>query len=288
MKISSNKTSDVREYIKQRLEGMYPAEEIQSFTFMLFEAYCAMSKAQLLAEMRSTINESELLLVYDAVKALEKHRPIQYIIGKTTFYDLEFMVNEHVLIPRPETEELVAMIIKQNQHRSGLRILDIGTGSGCIAIALKKHIPNAEVTAIDISNEALAAAKYNGKQNNAYITFAEINILDEKQWNLLPSFDIIVSNPPYVMESEKELMQPNVLNYEPATALFVTDENPLLLYEAILRFAKHKAEGCKLYFEINENFGNDLFFLCQKNNFSEFCIVKDINGKDRFLSMQKS
>ncbi len=288
MKISSNKTSDIREYIKKRLEGLYPAEEIQSFTFMLFEAYCAMSKAQVLANMRSTINESELLLVYDAVKELEKHRPIQYIIGKTIFYDLEFKVNEHVLIPRPETEELVAMIINQNQHRSGLRILDIGTGSGCIAIALKKHMPYALVDAIDISVDALLLADRNSKKLGAPVLLEQCDILDESQWLWLGDFNLIVSNPPYVMESEKQFMQPNVLNYEPSTALFVTDENPLLFYEAIMHFARYNGIACKLYFEINENFGNDLFSLGQKNNFSEICIMKDINGKDRFLSMQKA
>ncbi len=283
MKVASNRISDVRLYIKERLQALYPVEEIQSFTFILFEHYCGMSMAQVLANTRETINESELLLVYDAVKELELYRPIQHILGKTVFYGLNLSVNHHVLIPRPETEELVELAVKQNYYKPGLKILDIGTGSGCIAIALKKNIPEAEVTAIDISADALKVAQQNALKNETEIRLICSDILDETQWAALDAYDIIVSNPPYVLESEKARMQPNVLNFEPASALFVADDNALMFYDAIFRFAKSKQRKCAVYLEINESKANELISLAKEYRFSGIEIVKDINGKDRIM-----
>ena len=278
MKVASNRISDVRLYIKERLQALYPVEEIQSFTFILFEHYCGMSMAQVLANTRETINESELLLVYDAVKELELYRPIQHILGKTVFYGLNLSVNHHVLIPRPETEELVELAVKQNYYKPGLKILDIGTGSGCIAIALKKNIPEAEVTAIDISADALKVAQQNALKNETEIRLICSDILDETQWAALDAYDIIVSNPPYVLESEKARMQPNVLNFEPASALFVADDNALMFYDAIFRFAKSKQRKCAVYLEINESKANELISLAKEYRFSGIEIVKDINS----------
>ena len=283
MKVASNNISDVRRYIKERLKDLYPVEEIQSFTFILFEHYCGMSMAQVLANKRETINESELLLVYDAVKELELYRPIQHILGKTVFYGLNLSVNHHVLIPRPETEELVELAVKQNYYKPKLKILDIGTGSGCIAIALKKNLPDAEVTAIDISADALKVAQQNALKNETEIRLICSDILDETQWAALDAYDIIVSNPPYVLESEKARMQPNVLNFEPASALFVADDNALMFYDAIFRFAKSKQRKCAVYLEINESKANELISLAKEYRFSGIEIVKDINGKDRIM-----
>jgi len=263
---------------------LYPEEEISSFIFMLFDAYCGMSKTELLALKRETINESELLLVYDAVKELEHYKPIQYILGKTDFYGLEFRVTPAVLIPRPETEELVDLIIKENRIKRGLKILDIGTGSACIAISLKKHLPDAEVTAIDNSAEALELARKNAEINHVKIVFINNDILDKQQWLKSGEFDIIVSNPPYVLESEKALMRPNVLEYEPSTALFVPDSDPLMYYDAIFRFVISKKKRSQIYLEINENKAGELMALAKKYEFSDIRIIKDINGKDRFFS----
>jgi len=284
LKVASNKILDIKSFIRKRLHGLYPEEEFSSFVFMLFEAYCGMSKTELLALKRETINESELLLVYDAVKELEQQKPIQYILGKTDFYGLEFSVTPAVLIPRPETEELVDLIIKENKNKTGLKILDIGTGSGCIAVSLKKYLPGAEVTAIDNSAEALELAQKNAEINHAEIVFKNLDMLNEQQWKDIGDFDIIVSNPPYVLESEKALMQPNVLEYEPSTALFVPDSDPLMYYDAIFRFAISKKKQSQVYLEINENKPGELIALAKKYEMSDIRIIKDINGKDRFLS----
>ncbi|HNW90999.1 MAG TPA: peptide chain release factor N(5)-glutamine methyltransferase [Bacteroidales bacterium] len=283
MKVASNKISDIKSFIRNRLHGLYPDEEINAFIYMLFEAYCGLSKTALLAMKRETINESELLLVYDAVNELEHYKPIQYILGKTEFYGLEFRVTLAVLIPRPETEELVDLIIKENKNKTGLKILDIGTGSGCIAISLKTYLPGAEVTAIDISEEALALAKKNAEINQEEIVFKKIDILEEQQWPNIKGFDVIVSNPPYVLESEKAMMQPNVLDFEPPTALFVPDANALLFYEAIFAMAVRQNKKTKIYAEINESKAAELSRMAQQYGIVESVVVKDINNKDRFF-----
>ncbi|HOY31219.1 MAG TPA: peptide chain release factor N(5)-glutamine methyltransferase [Bacteroidales bacterium] len=283
MKVASNKIADIKSFIKKQLKGLYPDEEVNAFIFILFETYCGMNKTKLLASEHETINESELLRVYDAVKELEQQKPLQYIIGKTYFCGLEFLVTPAVLIPRPETEELVNMIVQENNHENALKILDIGTGSGSIAVALKKNLPGAEVTATDISESALAMAQRNASLNKVHIQFILSDILSEAHWKDLQEYDIIVSNPPYITESEKSLMNPNVLEYEPHTALFVTDSNPLNYYDAIFRFAISKKKGSKIYLEINENKSEELKLLAQQYHFSEVEIEQDINGKARFI-----
>ncbi len=283
MKVASNKISDIKFFIRTYLQDLYPVKEIDSLFYILMETYCGMDRNQVHAESRVTINESELLLVYDAIKELKTGKPVQYIIGHSNFYNLEIKVNKDVLIPRPETEELVDIIIKQNIGKTGLRILDIGTGSGCIAIALKKNLPKAEVFALDISEGALQIARQNAITHQTEITFIQMDVLDQEKWPTLPDFDIIVSNPPYVMESEKELMHKNVLEFEPNAALFVPEENPLLFYKSIIQFAKSRKNKNSIYFEINENKANNLIFLCNENEISDICIVKDFHGKERIL-----
>ncbi len=283
MKVASNKVSDIRHFIRKHLKGLSPVEEIDSFFFILLEEYCGLSKTELLSGKRDTINESELLLVYDAIKELEEYKPIQYVTGKAFFCGLRLNVNPAVLIPRPETEELVSIIIEENKNKGALKILDIGTGSGCIAIALKNHLPASEVTAIDISVKALDTAMHNAMQYGVDIKFLCTDILDENQWHSLSEFDIIVSNPPYVSESEKKQMHPNVLDFEPSTALFVSDDNPLLYYKAIFQLACRQKNEVIIYAEINECKAAEISALAVHYGISETGVIKDINGKDRFF-----
>ena len=243
------------------------------------------------------ISEVDIDKFKEAIKRLNNHEPIQYIIGKTEFYSLLFKVNEAVLIPRPETEELVDWIISKFRiQNSELKILDIGTGSGCIAISLAKNLPNAKVFALDVSKEALNVAKANAWQNDVEVEFIEADILNWKQeaGNMNLDFkdlnlDIIVSNPPYVRASEKEQMKPNVLAHEPDLALFVKDEDSLLFYRNITQFASQflNTKG-QLFFEINEYLGNDMFKLLNDKGFIDIELKQDIFAKDRMIKGVKS
>ena len=236
------------------------------------------------------LSESEMLTFHFAVKDLLKNKPIQYIIGETEFCDLKFKVNENVLIPRPETSELVMNIVNSQQStvNSQLSILDIGTGSGCIAISLAKNIPDSKVYALDISEKALEVAKENAINNDADITFIHDDILSLNN-KIETKFDIIVSNPPYVRELEKADMRDNVLNWEPHNALFVSDNDPLIFYRNILEFAKtHLNENGEIWFEINEYLGKEMTDLCKEYGFSDIQIFKDFRGKERIVKVNKT
>ena len=228
------KLKKVKDLFQKELKDMYDKEEIDSFFYMLLESYLGLKRIQLALNPELSYPEKELYPIYDGLKKLKQNIPIQYIIGETEFYGLRFKVNKDVLIPRPETEELVQWIINQqpNSKSNQFNILDIGTGSGCIAISLAKNLQNARVYALDVSEKALKVAKMNAKFNLVDVTFIEANILDPQTWITelkKMKFDIIVSNPPYVREQEKEQMKANVLNNEPHLALFVENNNPLLL-----------------------------------------------------------
>ena len=231
------------------------------------------------------VSESELLKINFAIKDLKKEKPLQQIIGYTDFLDVRIDVNEHVLIPRVETEEIVQRVINENKGRKNLKIADICCGSGCIAIALKKAFPDANIYAYDISEEALKKSKENAEKNKEKINFFKENILESKEKN--QEFDIIVSNPPYVRESEKAFMRNNVLLYEPALALFVSDKNPLIFYEHILDFCnRNLAQNGKIYLEINEFLAKETELLFKNFNY-ETSVFKDIRGKDRLLFAKK-
>jgi release factor glutamine methyltransferase len=214
------------------------------------------------------------------------YEPIQYILGTTSFFGLDFKVDFNVLIPRPETEELVAWILKQADSNQSLKILDIGTGSGCIGISLAKHLANAEVFALDVSPAALEMAQYNAQQNAVQLNTIEANVLEWE--NSASQFDIIVSNPPYVRESEKERMAPNVLDHEPHLALFVENNNALVFYQAIVALSKKalKKQGV-LYFEINEYLGDETKALFSSNDFEDVQLKTDIFGKNRMMCASK-
>ena len=253
------------------------------FFRLLGEAYMNMSRIQMSLNLERELTEAELLKFESALQRLLNHEPVQYIIGETEFYGLPMKVDKNVLIPRPETEELVEWVL-QDLKTSGVdnpRILDIGTGSGCIAISLAKNIPGAAVTALDVSVGALQVAKANANLNGVSLDFDQIDILEVEKLSV--SYDIIVSNPPYVRELEKHEIRPNVLENEPETALFVKDENPLLFYEKITKLAQAGLkENGSLYFEINQYLGVETELLLKKAGF-ETELRKDFLGNDRML-----
>lgn len=253
MHIPSNRVRDIERYYLSELRALYPEGELRTFVYMLFEAFLGWDKTQFLLHRDDTINQSDLLRFHWAAEDLKHHRPIQHIVGHTHFCSLRIDVSPDALIPRPETEEIVQSLIL-SLHPAPAAVLDLCTGSGCIAIALKHHFPTAEVTAVDISPAVLALAQHNARQNNTEITFRQTDLLDPAQLAALPCpYDLIVSNPPYVMERERADMKPNVLDYDPAQALFVPDSDPLLFYRAIGQYAvRSLAPGGQLVVEINQ------------------------------------
>ena len=285
--MSSNLVRDCRRYYAGELEKIYGSNEANALIMILLEHYFGIDRVKIALEPELRLSESELLTLHFAVNELLKNKPIQYIIGVTEFCGMQFQVDENVLIPRPETEELVSQLVSCSVSQlssPSCRILDIGTGSGCIAISLAKLIKNSEVTAIDISEKALLVAKRNAEANNVSVNFIQADILNIKEGLFDKKFDIIVSNPPYVCESEKKEMRANVLEYEPASALFVSDDDPLLFYRKILDFAqKNLKEGGEVWFEINEKLGVETKNLCIERNFKNVEIISDFRGKDRIV-----
>lgn len=284
------------------LDAIYGQHEVDSFFYLCTEYYLSVPRIQLTLEPELTITKPETDTFFKVLEHLKQQKPIQYLLGETEFFGLPFKVNENVLIPRPETEELVDMIIRSvtsststalsiNSVEKSIKILDIGTGSGCIAISLAKKIPNSKVYALDVSKEALKVAKQNAELNNVEINFIEASILDDLNWDLFFNdleFDVIVSNPPYVRNLEKQEIQPNVLDNEPHLALFVEDDNPLLFYKAITNFAlKNLKPKGVLYFEINQYLGEETKALLTNANFENVELLKDLNGNDRMLKGEK-
>lgn len=288
MKVSSNRIGDVRSYYRQRLAKMFPEHEADSFVFQILMEYIGYTKAQIIIKHDEPISESQLLSIHFAVENLEKEKPLQYVLGKTEFYGLPFIVNSKVLIPRPETEELVDRILKTINPNKQYNILDIGTGSGCIAISLKKNLSDAKVTAIDVSEFALEVAQQNAALNNVEINFRKIDISDAENWSILGNFDIVVSNPPYVRNSEKIDMKENVLEYEPALALFVPDDDPLIFYSHIADLAKNKlSKNGFLFCEINQYLADETQLLFVKEGFHNVEVFKDLYDNFRILSCEK-
>lgn len=269
--------------IRKELEGIFPIEEIESLIFLIFEKLKGYTRTQFLLAKEGSLNKEEFAEIMEIVTRLKNHEPIQYILGETEFYGLPFYSLPGTLIPRPETEELVQWIIQENQL-SAPTILDIGTGTGCIAVSLRKNIVQAKVLACDISSVCIETACRNAERNSAQVSVFEFDILNNVPEVRFPEFDIIVSNPPYIRETEKSLMEKNVLEFEPELALFVPDEKPLLFYEQIADFALINLRSTGyLYFEINEAFGKDCAEMLLRKGFSEVVIKKDINRKDRMV-----
>ncbi len=268
-------------YIKNELNGLYPKSEIQSFVRIILSHVTGRAYALLMAQSSDVLSPSDRATAECIVRRLKDYEPIQYILGETEFMGLPFRVNQDTLIPRPETEELVECILNENQ-KSNPAVLDIGTGSGCIAIALARYMKNAEVSAWDFSEGALAVARENAVLNRGGVHFDCVDVLNEYPTG--KRFDIIVSNPPYVMESEKQEMEDNVLRYEPHSALFVPDDKALIFYERIADIAKHilLLDG-RLYFEINQAKGADMQDMLAGKGFCDIRLHKDISGCDRIV-----
>ena len=265
------------------LSSIYEMDELNSIFNLLSEDYLKIPRSKILLADEIDLNESNQTLFLNALRRLKTNEPIQYVLGKTTFMDLEFKVNNSVLIPRPETEELVRLMLKEDLD--GKEVLDIGTGSGCIAITLTKNLHNAKVSALDVSNDALEVARENAELNNVNIEFIHVDIFEYQSDK---KYDVIVSNPPYVLESEKRLMKQNVLNYEPEIALFVDDINALKYYESVIKFSLNNlnSQG-QIFFETNENYKDELNKLAQNYEYNIIEFKLDINDKNRFLILSK-
>ena len=292
------KLYEAERYIKDQVKNIYSEDESGNIASMLIEYITGMRKSERILHKEQDLNESQVQWIEEYITRLKEHEPPQYIINKAPFYGMELYVDKDVLIPRPETEELADWIIKDVKARGlpvfdkkatdadatqQLKILDVGTGSGCIALALKKAMPRAEVWGCDISDKALNVARRNGSELDIRVDFQSVDYLDRAQQKHLPSVDILVSNPPYVPLKDKAEMQPNVVQYEPHTALFVDNNDPLLFYKAIADFGKHRlhANGT-IYMEIHENLGNDVKTLFEREGY-KVEVRKDMQGKERMV-----
>ncbi len=280
---------DIQNIFHKELDPIYGKEEVDSFFFMLIDDYFNIFRIELALQPELSITKVEQMPVFKALDDLKKQKPIQYILGKTEFFGLPFKINNHVLIPRPETEELVDWILSSTDSESQIRILDIGTGSGCIAISLAKNLPSSKVFALDVSSEALELTQENALLNNVEVECIKADILNlKKEIDQEIEFDIIVSNPPYVRQLEKSKIKKNVLEYEPHLALFVKDDDSLKFYKAISQFAVNRLnKNGLLYFEINEYLGGEVISLLKAQNFKNIVLKQDHFKKDRMIKASK-
>lgn len=280
MKIKQYRTQFIKE-----LSPFYDAYEAESFFYLILEDKYQLRQIDLALNHELVFDEKDFTIWNELLNQLKKEVPIQYLLGKTNFYGLDFEVNENVLVPRPETEELVEWIINENaspDKNKKIRILDIGTGTGCIAISLAKNLPNAEVFGVDVSKKAIETAKRNAIRNDVEVTFMLLNILETDEFTC--QFDIIVSNPPYVRNLEKVEIKKNVLDYEPHLALFVEDSDPLIFYRKIASLAQNGLlKNGKLYFEINQYLGKEMIDLLESMSFQNVELRKDIYDNDRMI-----
>jgi release factor glutamine methyltransferase len=287
MAVKLRTIKDIRNYLSGELSGQYRNGELRSIINIIISRVFEIDNISYLLKENEEITENgKIKKVVSFCSELKTGKPLQYVLGETLFYNCTIMVNPGVLIPRPETEEMVDLIVKENRGFTG-KIIDIGTGSGCIAVALAVNFPLSKVTGIDKSGEAILTASKNAEKNNAAIKFIKADLfkIDTSEFQ---KADIIVSNPPYVRNSEKKLMKQNVLGFEPRQALFVPDNDPLKFYRAILNLARHiMYPGGAVYFEINEAMGKQIHDLLESYKFYEIEIIKDINSKDRIAKGKK-
>jgi release factor glutamine methyltransferase len=288
------KITQFRTYFIEQVAPFFDEEEAASFFYLIIENQRNLKRVDLVMQPDLFFSESELTQLENVIFELKRQKPIQYILGSTEFYGMFFQVNEHTLIPRPETEELVQWVLLSQKDDEGIgnldnksvKILDIGTGSGCIAISLAKNIQLSQVSAIDVSIEALATAKKNASFNGVDVQFIHQNILETK--SLSESYDVIVSNPPYVRMLEKQEIKPNVLEFEPHLALFVANEDALLFYRKIGKLAQnHLNKDGYLFFEINQYLAKETVELLENLQFKSIELRKDIYGNDRMIRCQK-
>jgi len=287
MDYRDNLLANLKHAWKEALENFFPRQETNQLLNSLILHYTGYSRTDQALNQNYRLSESEMISINQAVKRLLKEEPIQYILGVSEFFGLQLKVNPAVLIPRPETEELVELILKQNKQEC-MNILDIGTGSGCIALALKSQLPQSNLMAFDVSEEALSIASTNARDLQLEVAFYHCDILSASDCEHGHNFDIIVNNPPYVTALDKQEMKNNVLDFEPNLALFVQGDDPLLFYRCIANYAlDHLNMGGKIYFETNENFGIETASLLESLGFKQALVFQDIHGKNRFVSAER-
>ena len=276
-------------YISRELLSIYDQREAENIANLMIENITGFKKLDRVINKATQLTSSQEVILHQYTALLLQHQPVQYVLHEAWFYGMKLYVDEHVLIPRTETEELVEWMLKDAEtNKQPINILDIGTGSGCIPIALKKNMPAAEVWAVDISNEALLVAQRNADTQQTSITFQQADILNKPYPSVLPTFDVIVSNPPYIPLSDKKAMHPNVLQHEPHLALFVANEDPFLFYNAIVDFAQSLLNpGGSLYFEIHEAMGEEVKQQLTQKGFINVQVKKDMQGKDRMVKATK-
>ncbi len=285
MEIRTAELGELQALMVMQLREVYLPGEAASIVSKLFSSVTGLSRSEMVLEKKKKLTESEIYFLQRALNRLKRYEPLQYILGTANFYGLEFEVNSKVLIPRPETEELLAWIISDHKKlKTPINILDIGTGSGCIAITLKKNLPLADVDAIDLSADAIEVAKQNDLIHGTAVNFMQIDILDDELHAGMANYDVIVSNPPYVTPSDREKMQANVTEHEPGLALYVDEDDPLLFYNEIVAFSHdHLKKRGRLYFECNESYANEVVNLLRDNGFMDIELRKDMQGKDRMV-----
>jgi release factor glutamine methyltransferase len=282
MSVNIQTIKDIPTYLAKELGGLYPDTEINSLAGIIIKTLFNTGRLHLIHNQEMKVSGKKSKKISEICNDLKKGKPIQYILGETSFYGCTIKVSKDTLIPRQETEELVNLVIGENKGITG-KILDVGTGSGCIAIALSRNLPGAEIIGTDISPGALRMAKINASRNRVKVRFLRDDILNPKVKNICHVM-IIVSNPPYVRESEKKNMHRNVLDFEPHGALFVPDNDPLIYYKSILDISKSLLlQNGKVYFEINEAMGSEMATLMKSKGYTELGIIKDLNGKDRII-----
>ncbi|WP_121355333.1 peptide chain release factor N(5)-glutamine methyltransferase [Flavisolibacter nicotianae] len=298
------KIGEAHSFIREGLREIYDADERAAIAQLVLEDCTTQSRTFLLLNKNFALSAEQEEKLRNCLSRLQQYEPVQYVLNKAWFYDMELYVDNAVLIPRPETEELVEWIVRDVKNKglavfergpmqadatTELKILDVGTGSGCIALALKKVLPKAEVWGCDSSEEALNVARRNGASQNIRVDFQGTNFLDESQQKSLPTVDILVSNPPYIPLRDKETMRPNVLNFEPHTALFVPTDDALLFYKAIAQFAKSRlAEDGSIYLEIHEDLSTEVVDLFYREGYRDVELRKDMQGKDRMVKVISS
>ncbi|MDO9339436.1 MAG: peptide chain release factor N(5)-glutamine methyltransferase [Bacteroidales bacterium] len=282
MGVNIQTIKDIRFYLAKELEKIYQEQEISALANIIIKTVIGITKVHQLYMTEQIVTKQQAGRIINICKELKTGKPIQYILGETSFYDCVIRVTSATLIPRPETEELVDLIIRENRGYQGT-IIDIGTGSGCIAVALAVNLPGVVVTGIDISDEAIRTARENAQLNNVTVSFVKGDIFSFDS-ERVDKAGIIVSNPPYVRNSEKQFMSKNVLDFEPHSALFVPESDPLIYYRAILKLAnKILIHRGRLYFEINEAMGKSIVQLLESSGYTEIQIVADINSKERII-----
>lgn len=288
MRIGTNKYSSIMSFAQKELAELYSSNEIKTLVYYLFEEYLGLDKAHYILNANNSMSESELLKFNFAIKDLKKGKPIQYILEHSHFCDLKFFVNNETLIPRQETEELVYHIIEMEKFRAKLKILDIGTGTGCIPISLALNMPQHYYYGLDFKEEIITLAQKNADHHKVDISFRTLNILETSATEL-GEYDIIISNPPYVLESEKNEMHINVLKHEPSSALYVSDNDALLFYRKITSLASTSLKkGGRIYLEINQTKAKETKELLESSHFKNISIHQDIHSNNRYISAEKS